>query len=154
MKTKAGLIALVILFGTVTGWAKEMPISQTIASLNADAQKPGGEERVLKSISASTQVPVVTLAKEKASSGLSCGDLYVAHALANAAGKNFNDLVKLKKQGQTWDKIADDNNVSLGGKKVKKVADAKPSPSPRRMQRTPSSQPTPEQSSSYRMPMP
>ena len=59
MKIKAGLIALVILFGTVTGWAKEMPISQTIASLNADAQKPGGEERVLKSISASTHVPVL-----------------------------------------------------------------------------------------------
>src|SRR5437762_9056948 len=153
MKIKAGLIALVILFGTVTGWAKEMPISQTIASLNADAQKPGGEERVLKSISASTHVPVATLAKEKASSGLSLGDLYVAHALANAAGKNFNDLVKLKKQGQTWDKIADDNNVSLGGKKVKKMANTTATPTPRPM-RTPSSQPTPDQSSSYKMPMP
>ena len=85
--------------------------------------------------------------------GLSLGDLYVAHALANAAGKNFNDLVKLKKQGQTWDKIADDNNVSLGGKKVKKMANTTATPTPRPM-RNPSSQPTPDQSSSYKMPMP
>jgi hypothetical protein len=150
MKTKAGLIALVILSGLVTGWSKEVSITQTIASLNADAQKPGGEERVLKSISASTHVPVATLAKEKASSGLSLGDLYVAHALANAAGKNFNDFVKLKKQGQTWDKIADDNNVSLGGKKVKKMADAKATPTPKNM-RPPSNQPE-QPSSSYRSP--
>jgi hypothetical protein len=130
MKTKAGWIAFIIFSGMVTGWAKEMSINQTIASLNADAQKPGGEERVLKSISASTHVPAATLAKEKASSSLSLGDLYVAHALANAAGKSFNDIVKLKKQGQTWDKIADDNNVSLGGKKVQKMAVAKASPTP------------------------
>jgi hypothetical protein len=130
MEMKAGCIALIIFSGMVTGWAKEMSISQTIASLNADAQKPGGEERVLKSISAGTHVPAATLAKEKASSSLSLGDLYVAHALANAAGKNFNDIVKLKKQGQSWDKIADDNNVSLGGKKVQKMAAAKASPTP------------------------
>ena len=149
MKTKTVWIGLIILSGMVTGWAKEASITQTIASLNADAQKPGGEERVLKSISASTHVPVATLMKEKASTGLSCGDLYVAHALANAAGKNFNDLVKLKKQGQTWDNIADDNNVSLGGKKVKKMADAKATPTPRNM-RAPSNQPE-QSSSSYKM---
>jgi hypothetical protein len=95
-------------------------------------------------------VPVATLAKEKASSGLTLGDLYVAHALANAAGKNVNELVKLKKQGKTWDKIADENNVSLGGKKVKKMAEAKASPTPR-MNRGPSN--TNDQSSSYKMPM-
>ena len=153
MKTKTAWIGLIIVSGIFTSWAKEMSITQTIASLNADAQKPGGEERVLKSISASTHVPVATLAKEKASSGLSLGDLYVAHALGNAAGKNFNDLVRLKKQGQTWDKIADDNNVSLGGKKVKKMANTTATPTPRPM-RNPSSQPTPDQSSSYKMPMP
>ena len=150
MKTKVGLIGLIIFSGMVTSWAKEASITQTIASLNADAQKPGGEDRVLKSISASTHVPVATLAKEKASSGLTVGDLYVAHALANAAGKNFNDLVKLKKQGQTWDKIADDNNVSLGGKKVKKMADAKATPTPKNM-RGPTNQ-QPEQSApTYQM---
>jgi len=150
MKTKVGLIGLIIFSGMVTSWAKEESITQTIASLNADAQKPGGEDRVLKSISASTHVPVATLAKEKASSGLSLGDLYVAHALANAAGKNFNDLVKLKKQGKTWDKIADDNNVSLGGKKVKKMADAKATPTPKNMRAPTNQQPQPS-TPSYQM---
>ncbi len=132
----------------MTGWATEMSISQTIASINADAQKPGGSERALKSISASTHIPVAILEKEKANSGVSFGDLYIAHAIASASGKSFTEIVKLKKQGQTWDKIADDNNVSLGGKKVKKMADAKASPTPR-MMRGPSDQTN--QSSGYKM---
>jgi hypothetical protein len=150
MKIKISFIVLVILSGMFTGMAKEMSISQTIASLNADAQKPGGEDRVLKSISASTKVPVATLSQEKASSGFTVGDLYVAHALANAAGKSFAEMAKLKKQGQSWDKIADANNVSLGGKKEKKMAVAKASPTPR-MNRGPSN--TNDQSSSYKPPM-
>jgi hypothetical protein len=150
MKMKIGFIVLVIFGGMFTGLAKEMSIPQTIARLNADAQKPGGEERVLKSISASTNVPVATLAKEKATSGFTLGDLYVAHALANAAEKSFAELAKLKKQGQTWDKIADANNVSLGGKKVKKMAEAKASPTPR-MNRAPSN--SSDQSASFKPPM-
>ena len=103
-----------------------------ISSLNADAQKPGGPERVLKSISASTHVPVATLEKEKTKSGLTYGDLYVAHAIASASGKSFDQIAGLKKKGQTWDKIADANNVSLDGKKKDKAtANAKSAPTPK-----------------------
>ena len=151
MKTKIILLTLAVLLWAAPGWAKEASISQMIASLNADAQKPGGDERVLKSISASTHVPVATLAKEKASSGLSYGEVYIAHAIASASGKNFNDVAQLKKKGKTWDQIADENNVSLGGKKVKKMsAEVKPSPSPR-MRSGPSN--ATDQSSSYKAPM-
>jgi hypothetical protein len=116
-----------LLFATLN--LEATPITQTIASINADAQKQGGPERALKSISASTHVPVATLEKEKAKFGLSFGDLYVAHAITSAAGKNFEQIVGLKMKGQTWDKIADDNNVSLGGTKAKKnVANAKTTP--------------------------
>jgi hypothetical protein len=122
------LTLILLLFATAVR-LEAASINQTIASINADAQKPGGPERALKSISASTNVPVATLEKEKAKFGLSFGDLYVAHAITSAAGKKFDQIVGLKKQGQSWDKIADDNNVSLGGKKVKKdVANAKPTP--------------------------
>jgi len=152
MKTKSILLTLFLTFATTPAWAKEVSISQTIASLNADAQKPGGEERALKSISARTQVAVATLAKEKASTGLTCGDLYIAHAIASASGKSFDEIVKLKKSGRSWDKIADANNVSLGGKKVKVMANTKPSPTPRTVSRGPSN-PT-DQSSSYKAPMP
>ena len=86
----------------------------------------------MKSISASTHIPVATLEKEKAKSGLSYGDLYVAHAIASSAGKKFDEIVRLKIQGQTWDKVADDNNVSLGGKKVRKAtANTTLKPAPR-----------------------
>ena len=121
MKMKNFFLTVVILLFATAVRLEAASIRQTIASINADAQKPGGPERVLKSISASTHIPVATLEKEKAKLGLSYGDLYVAHAIASAAGKKFDEIVKLKTQGQTWDKIADANNVSLGGKKVKKV---------------------------------
>jgi hypothetical protein len=106
------------------------PINQTIASLNADAQKPGGPERVLKSISASTHTPVATLEKEKAKSRLSYGDLYAAHAVANASGKSFDQIAAQKAKGSSWEKIAADNNVSLDGKKTVAKTTAKPSPTP------------------------
>ena len=133
MKTKNIFLVTLILFCASGVWSQAAPIDQTIASINADAQKPGGPDRALKSISASTHVPVATLAKEKASSGLSYGDLYAAHAIANAAGKNFDQVVKLKTKGKTWEKVADESNVSLDGKKkvvVKKTTPAA-APTPR-----------------------
>jgi hypothetical protein len=121
MKTKSILLAAVILFSASAGWLQAASINQTIASINADAQKQGGPERVLKSISASTHLPVVALEKEKAKFGLTFGDLYVAHAIASASGKKVDEIVGLKRKGQTWDKIADDNHVSLDGKKTNKA---------------------------------
>ena len=125
------LTLLVVASVTAVG-VKAASIDKTIANINADAQKEGGPERVLKSISASTHVPVTTLEKEKAKSGLSYGDLYIAHSIASASGKSFDQIAAPKSKGQTWDKIADDNNVSLGGKKVVKkvVASVSPSPTP------------------------
>jgi hypothetical protein len=149
MKTKNTFFTLIIFFCGSTAWLPAASIDQTIASINADAQKPGGPDRALKSISASTHVPVATLAKEKASTSLSYGDLYAAHAIANAAGKNFDQVVKLKTKGKTWEKVADESNVSLDGKKkvVKKTA-AVVAPRP-----TPRSQmpPPPDTSGSYKM---
>jgi hypothetical protein len=129
MKMRNIFLTLVLLLFATAVRLEATSINQTIASINADAQKKDGPERVLKSISASTHVPVAALEKEKAKFGLSFGDLYVAHAITSAAGKKFDQIVGLKMQGQTWDKIADDNNVSLGGKKVKKDdANAMPTP--------------------------
>ena len=126
-------LTLLVLASVIVVGVKAASISATIANINADANKPGGPEQVLKSISASTHVPVATLEKEKAKSGLSYGDLFIAHSIAKASGKSFEEIVTLKKQGQTWDKIADDNNVSLGGKKSVKnaVANARPTPAPK-----------------------
>ena len=130
MKIKKLFLTLLVLGCVTAVGVQAATIKQTISQINADANKPGGPEQVLKSISASTHVPVATLEKEKAKSGLNFGDLYAAHAIANAAGKSFDQIASMKTKGQTWDKIAEANNVSLDGKKVAKTAQPKESPTP------------------------
>jgi hypothetical protein len=148
MKTKTILLVTLILFCATVRWSQAAALDQTIASINADAQKPGGPDRALKSISASTHVPVAALAREKAGTGLSYGDLYAAHAIANAAGKNFDQIVKLKTKGKTWDKVADESNVSLDGKKKVKTTAAAVTPRPAPRSQMP---PSPDTSGSYKM---
>src|ERR1043166_6918107 len=49
------------------------------------------------------------------------------------ANKSFADIAALKAKGESWDKIAEANNVSLGGKKNKKSEVkpvVKPTPTP------------------------
>lgn len=133
MKMKYFLFAVVAGFSLAALQVQAATIKQTVASINADASKPGGPERVLKSISKSTGVPAATLEKQKATTGLSYGDVFAAHSIAKASGKSFDQIAALKAKGQSWDKIAEENNVSLGGeKKVAKTdaAAAKSSPTP------------------------
>jgi hypothetical protein len=119
-------------FSLATLHVQAATIKQAVASINADASKPGGPERVLKSISKSTGVPAATLEKQKAKSGLSYGDVFAAHSIAKVSGKSFDQIAALKAKGQSWDKIAEENNVSLGGEKVAKTnaPAAKSSPTP------------------------
>ena len=64
------------------------------------------------------------------------GDIFAAHSIAKASGKNFDQIAALKAKGQSWDQIADANNVSFGGqKKVAKTT--------RRQQQATSSNPAP-----------
>jgi uncharacterized protein YdcH (DUF465 family) len=130
MKTKNFLATLVVLFSAIAVTALAVSIDKTAASLNADAQKPGGPELVMKSISASTHIPVATLEKEKATTNFSYGDLYAAHAIAKASGKTFADIAALKASGKKWDKIAEENNVSLDGKKKVAKTTAQPTATP------------------------
>lgn len=130
MKMKYFLFAVVAGLSLATLQVEAATIKQTIASINADASKPGGPERVVKSIAKSTGVPAATLEKQKAKTGLSYGDVFAAHSIARASGKSFDQIAALKVKGQSWDKIAEDNNVSLGGEKTTKTAGATASPSP------------------------
>jgi hypothetical protein len=136
MKMKKKSLTLLLLVAVTAVRVQAASIDKTIANINADAQKEGGPERVLKSISASTHVPAATLEKQKAKTGLSYGDLFIAHSIAKASNKSFEEIAALKAKGQTWDKVADDNNVSLGGKKMVKQAVAKATPTPAASQKT------------------
>jgi hypothetical protein len=130
MKMKSLFFPLALLLLVTVVRAPAASTSQTIARINADAQKPGGPDRVLQSISASTHVPAATLEKQKAKTGLTYGDLFMAHSIAKAAGKGFEEIAAMKTKGQTWDQISDANNVSLDGKKKVVKVQAKPTPSP------------------------
>ena len=130
MKTLS--LTLVVLF-SITAALFAATIKQTVASINSDAGKEGGPARVVQSISKSTGVPGATLEKQKASTGLTYGDLFAAHSIAKASGKTFDEIAALKKKGQTWDQIAEANGVDIGGKKTstaKNQPAAKPSPTP------------------------
>jgi PIN domain nuclease of toxin-antitoxin system len=62
-----------------------------------------------------TDVAASTLEQETARTGLSLGEVYVAHSLAMASRKTFNQIVAAKTSGQSWAKIAATNKVSLKG---------------------------------------
>jgi hypothetical protein len=133
MKMKTLSLALTVLFSVTTAVFAAPTIKQTIASINADASKPDGPAKVVQSISKSTGVPAATLESQKASTGLTYGDIFAAHSIAKASGKKFAEIVALKKKGQTWDQIAEANGVDIGGKKttaVKNQPPAKPTPTP------------------------
>jgi hypothetical protein len=140
MKTKYFFFAAVAGFSLATLQVQAATIKQTIASINADASKPGGPERVVKSISKSIGVPAATLETQKAQTGMSYGDIFAAHSIAKASGKGFDQIAALKAKGQSWDKIAEDNNVSLGGEKKVAKKDGPPtattSPTPREQTQT------------------
>lgn len=134
MKTKFLSLALGVFFSLTVAVVAAPTIKQTVASINADATKPDGPAKVVQSISKSTGVPAATLEKQKTSTGLTYGDIFAAHSIAKASGKNFAEIAALKKKGQTWDQIAEANGVDIGGKKTTTTAKnqppAKASPTP------------------------
>ena len=82
-----------------------------------DAAMRTNKERMTSIIIINTNVAAATLEKEKARTGFSFGELYVAHSLALSTGKKFDAIAALKKRGQTWSQIARAHNVTLRGSK-------------------------------------
>jgi hypothetical protein len=88
-------------------------IAKLIDDINAAART--NKQRMLSIITINTDVATSTLEQEKASTGLSFGEIYVAHSLALATQKKFNAIMALKKSGQSWAQIAKSHNVTLKG---------------------------------------
>lgn len=88
-------------------------INKLIADVNAAAK--ADKARMLRIIIINTDVAASTLELEKSRTGLSYGDVYVAHSLAMASQKSFNQILALKGSGQSWAKIAQMHKVSLRG---------------------------------------
>jgi hypothetical protein len=112
-------------FEVLPGWSRNRPsaaatsaddskaIAKLIRDINAAVQKD--KRRMLSIIVINTNVAATTLEQQKARTGLSFGDLYVAHALSLATRKKFDSIAALKTGGQSWAQIARGHNVSLKG---------------------------------------
>src|SRR5438270_3741566 len=88
-------------------------IAKLIDDINAAVRT--NKQRMLSIIPINTDVATSTLEQEKARTGLTFGDVYVAHSLALATKKKFSTVVALHKSGQSWAQIAKSHNVTLKG---------------------------------------
>lgn len=88
-------------------------ISKLIREINAAVRDD--KRRMLSIIVINTNVAATTLEQQKARTGLTFGDIYVAHALCLATRKKFDTIMALKSGGQSWAQIARAHNVSLKG---------------------------------------
>ncbi|MEN3369670.1 MAG: hypothetical protein V7609_1813 [Verrucomicrobiota bacterium] len=115
MKIRASAFAAVtfLLMAAIAGADDSTAITKLIDDINAAAI--ADKRRMLSIITINTDVAGATLEQEKARTGLSFGDIYVAHSLSLATKKKFGAIVALKKGGQSWAQIARAHKVSLKG---------------------------------------
>jgi hypothetical protein len=90
-----------------------VPIAKCIGDIDSAVRVD--KQRTLSIIVINTDVAAAILEKEKARTGFSFGEVYVAHSLALATHKKFDAIAKLKLSGKTWEQIAREHNVTLKG---------------------------------------
>jgi hypothetical protein len=88
-------------------------IAKLIDDINAAART--NKERMISIIVINTDVATTTLERQKKETGLTLGDIYVAHSLALATRKKFSAIIALHQSGQSWAQIAQSHNVTLKG---------------------------------------
>ena len=88
-------------------------IQQLIEEINAGAKT--NKTRMVRILVLNTDIAADQLEAEKKRTGLSYGDIYVAHSLALATRKNFDQIISFKKSGLSWSQIAQLHNCSLKG---------------------------------------
>jgi hypothetical protein len=71
------------------------------------------EKVVLAKLSETLSVPADTLRQQKTQYSLSFGQLYMAHALAKAANKDFDTVMSQIKSGKTWSMLVQENNLRM-----------------------------------------
>jgi|ERR1051325_805202 hypothetical protein len=113
MKSRMFILMIAWVLTPITYADDSVAINQLISDINKAAKM--NKARMLRIIVINTDVSTSTLEQEKTRTGLSWGDIYVAHSLAMASNKSFNEIAALKAKGQSWSTIAQANKVSLKG---------------------------------------
>ena len=112
-RTSAFIAVTLLLSAALAGADEATAIAKLVEDINAAAR--ADKQRMLSIITINTDIATTTLEKEKARTGLSLGDIYVAHSLSLATRKKFDAIVALKTGGQSWAQIARAHKVSLKG---------------------------------------
>ena len=112
-RTSAFVAIIVLLSAALAGADDAAAIAKLVDDINAAAR--ADKQRMLSIITINTDVATATLEREKARTGFSLGDIYVAHSLSLATRKKFDAIVALKTGGQSWAQIARAHKVSLKG---------------------------------------
>jgi len=95
------------------GASDPVAIAKLIEDINAAIRR--NKQKMLSIIVINTDVASSTLEREKTETGMTFGDIYVAHSLSLATKKKFQAIVALHKSGQSWAQIAKSHNVALKG---------------------------------------
>jgi hypothetical protein len=98
---------------TTAGANDSAAINKLIADINAAAKR--NKERMLSIMIINTNVAGPTLERQASRAGLSLGEVYVAHSIALASRKSYDQIAALKSKGHSWTKVAQMQNVSLKG---------------------------------------
>ena len=113
MRMPVFILLMIALVLPANGGGDETAINKLIADINAAAKV--NKAKMVRIIVINTDVSAAILEAEKQRTGFSYGDVYVAHSLALATRKTFNQIAALKNSGQSWTQIAHAHNVSLKG---------------------------------------
>jgi hypothetical protein len=89
-------------------------LGKAIASLDAKAGAVvDGFTLMPTAVSWQTKVPAEVLKKQRASSGLTYGQLLVANSLAAGSGKSFNQILALRGKTRDWTQLAQNLHVNV-----------------------------------------
>jgi hypothetical protein len=107
------LLTVALFSASIAEADDSVAINKLISEIDAAARE--NKTRMLSIITINTDVATTTLEKERARTGFTLGEVYVAHSIALAAHKSFAQIVAMKAKGDTWGKVALLNKVSLRG---------------------------------------
>jgi hypothetical protein len=89
-------------------------LGTAVANLDAKARTiVEGYALMSTAVSWQTKVPVEVLKKQRATSGLTYGQLLVANSLASGSGKSFEQILALRAKSGNWSQLAANLHISV-----------------------------------------
>lgn len=99
----------------ITNRSRENPaLGKALSALDAQAGTVvQGYALAMTAVSLQTKVPVETLRKQQAATGLSASDLLVADSLAGGSGRSFEEVLAMQKRTGVWTPLVSQLGIDL-----------------------------------------